>query len=166
MFFFYLTFFVSTMYSRKLIGEDVWNDNSDKPFTLGDTVTVVFSTLVAILSVGFTAPNLKIIQESAIASSDYFTLYEREPQMDFSQSIERPPRDQVLGKIEFKNVNFYYPSDPNKKMILKNLNITIEPGKKVALVGESGCGKSTTVNLIERLYETTSGEVLIDGIDY
>jgi ABC-type transport system involved in cytochrome bd biosynthesis fused ATPase/permease subunit len=50
-------------------------------------------------------------------------------------------------------------------MILKNLNITIEPGKKVALVGESGCGKSTTVNLIERLYETTSGEVLIDGID-
>ena len=165
MFFIYVTFFVSTMYSRKLIGEDVWNDNSDKPFTLGDTVTVVFSTLVAILSVGFTAPNLKIIQESAIASSDYFTLYEREPQMDFSQSIERPPREQVLGKIEFKNVNFYYPSDPNKKMILKNLNITIEPGKKVALVGESGCGKSTTVNLIERLYETTSGEVLIDGID-
>ena len=165
LFFIYVTFFVSTMYSRKLIGEDVWNDNSDKPFTLGDTVTVVFSTLVAILSVGFTAPNLKIIQESAIASSDYFTLYEREPQMDFSQSIERPPRDQVLGKIEFKNVNFYYPSDPNKKMILKNLNITIEPGKKVALVGESGCGKSTTVNLIERLYETTSGEVLIDGID-
>ena len=50
-------------------------------------------------------------------------------------------------------------------MILNNLNIIIEPGKKVALVGESGCGKSTTVNLLERLYETVSGEVLIDGID-
>ena len=165
LFFIYLTFFVALLYTRKLIGHEVWNDNSNSPFTLGDTVTVVFSTLVAILSIGITAPNIKIIQESAIASSDYFTLYEREPQMDFSQSIEKPPRDQVLGRIEFKNVCFYYPSDPNKRMILKNLNIVIEPGKKVALVGESGCGKSTTVNLIERLYEATSGEVLIDGID-
>ncbi len=165
LFFIYLTFFVATVYSRKLIGDEVWNDNSDSPFRLGDTVTVVFSTLIAILSIGITAPNIKIIQESAIASSDYFTLYEREPQMDFSQSIETPPRDQVYGRIEFKDVCFCYPSDPNKRMILKNLNIVIEPGKKVALVGESGCGKSTTVNLIERLYEATSGEVLIDGMD-
>ena len=165
LFFIYLTFFISTTYTRKLIGDEKWNDNAGKAFSLGDIVTCVFSTLVAILSIGFTAPNLKIIQESAIASSDYFTLYEREPQMDFSQSIEKPPRDQILGRIEFKNVNFYYPSDPNKRMILKNLNITIEPGKKVALVGETGCGKSTTVNLIERLYEATSGEVLIDGLD-
>ena len=165
LFFIYLTFFVSTMYSRKLIGEDKWNDNTDAPFTLGDIVTCVFSTLIAILSVGFTAPALKIIQESAIASSDYFTLYEREPQMDFSQSTEMPPRDQIQGKIEFKNVSFCYPSDPSKRVILKDLNLTIEPGKKVALVGESGCGKSTTVNLIERLYEATSGEVLIDGLD-
>ena len=165
LFFIYVTFFIASLYGRKLIGDEVWNDNSNSPFTIGDIITVVFSTLVSILSIGITAPNIKIIQESSIASSDYFTLYEREPQMDFSQSIEKPPRDQVKGKIEFKNVCFCYPSDPNKRMILKNLNILIEPGKKVALVGESGCGKSTTVNLLERLYETTSGEVLIDGID-
>ena len=165
LFFIYLTFFVAAVYGRKLVGDEVWNDNSGKPFSLGDMVTVVFSTLVAILSIGVTAPNIKIIQESAIASSDYFTLYEREPQMDFSQSIEKPPRDQVKGRIEFKDVCFYYPSDPNKRMILNNLNILIEPGKKVALVGESGCGKSTTVNLLERLYEASSGEVLIDGIN-
>ena len=165
LFFIYLTFFVALVYSRKLIGDEVWNDNSNSPFTLGDTVTVVFCSLIAILSIGLTAPNIKIIQESAIAASDYFTLYEREPQMDFSQSIEMPPRDQIQGRIEFRDVCFSYPSDPNHRMILKNLNLLIEPGKKVALVGESGCGKSTTVNLIERLYETTSGEVLIDGIE-
>ena len=164
-FFIYLTFFVACLYGRKLIGNEVWNDNSNKPFTFGDIITVIFSTLISILSIGVTAPNIKIIQESSIASSDYFTLYEREPRMDFSQSIEKPPRDQVKGKIEFRDVCFYYPSDPNKRQILKNLNMVIEPGKKVALVGESGCGKSTTVNLIERLYEATSGEVLIDGIE-
>ena len=165
LFIIYITFFVALLYARKLIGDEVWNDNSNRPFNLGDIVTVVFCTLIAILSIGLTAPNIKTIQESAIAASDYFTLYERDPQMDFSQSIEMPPRDQIEGRIEFRDVCFSYPSDPNQRMILKNLNIVIEPGKKVALVGESGCGKSTTVNLIERLYETTSGEVLIDGMD-
>ena len=51
----------------------------------------------------------------------------------------------MQGKIEFKDICFCYPSDKNKRMILKNINILIEQGKKVALVGESGCGKSTTV---------------------
>ena len=165
LFFIYVTFFVAALYSRKLIGDEVHNDNSGNIFNIGDIITVVFSTLISILSIGVTAPNIKIIQESSIASSDYFTLYERKPQMDLSQSVEMPPRDQVLGKIEFNNVCFNYPSDPTKRMILKNLNILIEPGQKVALVGESGCGKSTTVNLLERLYEPTSGEVLIDGIN-
>ena len=165
LFFVFFSFFIAALYSRKLLGDEKWNDNSGAIFTLGDIVTVVFSTLIAILSIGVTAPNIKIIQESSIASSDYFTLYEREPQMDFSKSVEKPPRDKVKGKIEFKDICFYYPSDKNKRMILKNLNIVVEPGKKVALVGESGCGKSTTVNLLERLYEATSGEVLIDGIN-
>ena len=165
LFFVFFSFFIAALYSRKLLGDEKWNDNSGTIFTLGDIVTVVFSTLIAILSIGVTAPNIKIIQESSIASSDYFTLYEREPQMDFSKSVEKPPREKVKGKIEFKDICFYYPSDKNKRMILKNLNIVVEHGKKVALVGESGCGKSTTVNLLERLYEATSGEVLIDGIN-
>ena len=62
-------------------------------------------------------------------------------------------------------MKFIYPSDSNKRLILDGLNLVFEPGKKIALVGESGCGKSTTVNLIERLYESTEGEILIDDID-
>jgi len=85
--------------------------------------------------------------------------------MDYSQSIQRPPSSEIQGRIEFRNVNFSYPSDQENKLILSNLNLMIEPGKKVALVGESGCGKSTIVNLIERLYDVTEGQVLIDGID-
>ena len=99
-----------------------------------------------------------------MASSDYFTLYEREPKINLSESTLKPPKDKILGKVEFKNVTFIYPSDKNKRKILDNLNMTFEPGKKIALVGESGCGKSTIVNLIERLYEPTEGIISIDGI--
>ena len=165
LFFVFMTFFVAIMYSRILIGDQKENDNTGKPFTPGDVMIVVLCTLIAVMSLGSVAPNIKIIQESAIASSDYFTLYERVPKIDLSNSNLKPDRDSIKGKIEFKNVDFIYPSDPNRRKILNNLNLTIEAGKKVALVGESGCGKSTTVNLIERLYECESGDVEIDGIN-
>ena len=151
-------------YGRTLVKKDL-NSNTGKDFTGADVIGVTFSTLMAIMGFGLIAPNIKIIQESCTAASDYFTLVEREPAMDLSQSVEKPPRDEIKGRIEFKNVVFKYPSDPNERIILKGINLLFEPGKKVALVGESGCGKSTTVNLIERLYETTAGDIYIDGID-
>ena len=163
-FFLNLSMTIAMLYGRTLVKND-FNSNKGRDFTGSDVMTVTFSTLMAIMGFGLIAPNVKIIQESCTASSDYFTLVEREPAMDFKQSVEKPPRESIKGKIEFKNVVFKYPSDPNERIILKGLNLIFEPGKKVALVGESGCGKSTTVNLIERLYETTSGEVLIDGIE-
>ena len=76
-----------------------------------------------------------------------------------------PDKDSIHGKIEFKNIKFIYPSDKSQRPILNGLNLEIEAGKKVAFVGESGCGKSTTVNLIERLYDPAEGQILIDGID-
>ena len=120
---------------------------------------------MGIAGVGMIAPSIKTIQESCSAASDYFNLYERKPEMDLSQSSKRPPLENIQGLIEFKGVDFYYPSDPNKRLILNGIDLLFEPGKKVALVGESGCGKSTTVNLIERLYDICGGELLIDGLD-
>ncbi len=163
-FFLNCSFVIAILYGRTLIKHEI-NTNKGRDFTGADVMTAAFCTLMGIMGIGLTAPNLKIVQESCTATSDYFTLYEREPQMDFSQSIEKPPRDSVQGRIEFRDIKFIYPSDPNNRVILEHLNLVFEPGKKVALVGESGCGKSTTVNLIERLYEATGGEVLIDGID-
>ena len=155
---------IAIIYGRTLIGKK-YNYNKGRDFRGPDVASASLSTLMGIIGLGIGAPNLKVIQEACTATSDYFTLYEREPQMDNSQSVEKPPRDQILGKIEFKDVKFIYPSDPNKRVILEGLNLLFEPGKKVALVGESGCGKSTTVNLIERLYETCGGEIIIDGLD-
>ena len=158
-FFYYLSFFVCIIYAKSLLAKD---NPSIKP---GDVMTVCFTTTMAINSFGMMAPNISIIQEACIGASDYFTLVDREVQIDESNSTYRPPRESVKGRIEFKNIEFIYPSDVNKRKILDGLNLVFEPGQKVALVGESGCGKSTIVNLIERLYESTDGEVLIDGVN-
>ena len=164
MFFLNCTMFISLLYGRTLIQKDI-NSNKGRSFTGGDVITVTFCTLMGVMGIGMIAPNIKIVQESCTASSDYFTLYEREIPMDFSKSTEKPDLDKIKGHIVFKDVLFRYPNDENKRIILNRLNLEIEPGKKVALVGESGCGKSTTVNLIERLYESSEGEILIDDIE-
>jgi ATP-binding cassette subfamily B (MDR/TAP) protein 1 len=67
-------------------------------------------------------------------------------------------------RIEFQNVSFAYPSRPGR-LALDNLTITVEPGQTLALVGQSGSGKSTTVSLLERFYEPDSGRILVDGCD-
>lgn len=71
--------------------------------------------------------------------------------------------EEITGSIEFRNVSFSY---NEKEIILENFNLKIEAGQTIALVGETGSGKSTIVNLACRFYEPTKGEVLIDGIDY
>ena len=68
------------------------------------------------------------------------------------------------GEIEFRNVWFRYPTRKND-WILKGLNLKILPNETVALVGESGCGKSTIVSLILRFYEVNDGSILLDGVD-
>ncbi|MDR3215735.1 MAG: ABC transporter ATP-binding protein/permease [Bacilli bacterium] len=71
--------------------------------------------------------------------------------------------DEIVGKIEFKNVWFRY--HKKSDYVLKDFSLTINPGESVALVGESGAGKSTICNLINRYYEIDKGEILIDGIN-
>lgn len=66
------------------------------------------------------------------------------------------------GVIEFKNVNFGY---PDEDIILKNFNLKLEPNKKIAIVGESGQGKSTLFNLLTRVFDVNSGEITLDGIN-
>jgi ATP-binding cassette subfamily B (MDR/TAP) protein 1 len=70
----------------------------------------------------------------------------------------------VKGQVEFKNVGFCYPARAQVP-ILQGLNLLAEPGQTLAIVGASGCGKSTIVSLLERFYDPASGQVLLDGVD-
>ena len=159
-----LIVFVGLMYGRTLIGKD-YNSFRGRDLSGGDITLTFFSMSTFISSIAEVAVNLQYVQLSLAATSDYFNLYERKPQMDFSNSIEKPNLSDIRGQIDFNNVNFYYPSDYNKKLILNGMNINFEAGKKIALIGQSGCGKSTLVNLIVRLYDITGGEILLDGMD-
>lgn len=69
----------------------------------------------------------------------------------------------ITGRLEFKNVSFKYPGHPDAKYVLKNLSFVIEAGQKAAIVGESGCGKSTMMLLMQRFYPF-EGEITLDGV--
>ena len=73
-------------------------------------------------------------------------------------------RSVARGEVEFKNVSFRYYKTSDEK-VLDNINLTIRPGETVGIIGSTGCGKTTLVSMIPRLYDVDEGEVLVDGID-
>ena len=99
--------------------------------------------------------------QAAMASSErIFKLLDTEPKLlDAEDAYEMPA---ITGKVQFANVAFAYnPAEP----ILHHINLTAEPGQRIALVGETGAGKSTMIRLIARFFDVTDGAILIDGHD-
>lgn len=100
-------------------------------------------------------------QRFSAASDKVMETYYSQPEIvDRPGAIDRPERFQ--GRIEFKNVSFQYAD--GKLPILRNVSFTAEPGETIAIMGETGCGKTSLIQLIPRFYEPTEGEVLVDGI--
>lgn len=91
----------------------------------------------------------------------YYTI-DRQPEID--STLDSGELPDLSGDIEFKDVEFRYPSRKDVQ-ILKKLNLVIPAGKTVGLVGSSGCGKSTTLQLLQRYYDPEAGQVLINGVD-
>lgn len=97
------------------------------------------------------------------ATQQLKTLFDRKPEID-SWSPDGERMNHIEGTIEFRDVHFRYPTRPEQP-VLRGLNLTVQPGQYVALVGASGCGKSTTIALMERFYDPLSGGVFVDGRD-
>jgi ABC superfamily ATP binding cassette transporter, membrane protein len=93
---------------------------------------------------------------------DFLEEKEEEPEVEkslFSQIVNKNRK--LHGEVEFRNVNFSYDVKP----VIKNFSVKIEPGMQVAIVGPTGAGKTTIVNLLMRFFDPNDGEILIDGVD-
>ncbi|XP_078199083.1 phosphatidylcholine translocator ABCB4 isoform X4 [Callithrix jacchus] len=134
-----------------------------KEYTIGNAMTVFFSILIGAFSVGQAAPCIDAFANARGAAYVIFDIIDNNPKIDsFSERGHKP--DSITGNLEFNDVHFSYPSRANIK-ILKGLNLKVQSGQTVALVGSSGCGKSTMVQLIQRLYDPDEGTINIDGQD-
>ncbi|KAI7808305.1 putative bile salt export pump [Triplophysa rosa] len=99
--------------------------------------------------------------KAKIAAAQMFKLLDRIPKISISDTDGQRWED-FKGKVEFKGCRFTYPSRPDIQ-VLRGLNVSVSPGQTLAFVGSSGCGKSTSVQLMQRFYDPDEGEVLIDG---
>uniref|UniRef100_A0A8C0RD44 P-type phospholipid transporter n=1 Tax=Canis lupus familiaris TaxID=9615 RepID=A0A8C0RD44_CANLF len=134
-----------------------------KEYTIGNAMTVFFSILIGAFSVGQAAPCIDSFANARGAAYAIFNIIDSNPKIDsFSERGHKP--DSIKGNLEFIDVHFSYPARADVK-ILKGLNLKVQSGQTVALVGNSGCGKSTTVQLMQRLYDPDEGMINIDGQD-
>lgn len=95
------------------------------------------------------------------AAQELKILFDRKPAID-AWSEDGARLESCEGNIEFRDVHFRYPTRPEQP-VLRGLNLTVAPGQYIALVGASGCGKSTTIQLLERFYDPLVGGIYVDG---
>ncbi|XP_044284634.1 ATP-dependent translocase ABCB1-like [Varanus komodoensis] len=132
-------------------------------YDIGTVLIVFFSVVIGAFSIGQASPNLEYLANARGAAYEVFRIIKKPRHIDSSSGEGLKP-DKFQGEIEFKNIHFSYPSRPDAH-ILKGLNLKIQPGKTIALVGSSGCGKSTAIQLLQRFYDPVEGQVTIDGHD-
>ncbi len=138
-------------------GQMVITGNSE--ISLGLLVSFVSYASMFYTPINFFANMSDSYQNTLASAEKILDIVDAEPENNFGKGNTL---DRMQGKIEFKNVNFAF--DRSKK-VLSNINLTIEPGDIVGIVGTTGSGKSTLINLLMRYYDDYDGEILVDGVN-
>ena len=128
-------------------------------FTPGEFAAFVGALLMLISPIKKLTGINEQIQVGFAAAISIFSVMDEKKEIDTGKKKLK----KITGHIEFKNVSFSY--EKSKKPILNNINLKIKPGEKIALVGKSGGGKTSLVNLIPRFYDLDSGSILIDKVN-
>ena len=158
----FLWFVIFCMYALGFYyGWKVSTEDSD--FSIGKLLAVFFLVLNGVFSLGNGGPYASTSASSRAAAYEAFKIIDRQPEIDsWSDSGEKI--ETMQGDIEYSQVEFSYPSRPDIP-ILRGADIRIKAGSTIALVGQSGCGKSTCIQLLQRFYDPVRGAVRIDGVD-
>ena len=128
----------------------------------GRTTAVFFCVMIAGFMLGMVGPAVQALQKSRQAAARLYRVIDRRPAIDTSKRGGRELPN-MAGKITLRHVHFRYPTA--ERDIFSDINLEITAGETVALVGESGAGKSTVARLVSRFYDPQQGQVLIDGVD-
>ncbi|XP_074509784.1 ATP-dependent translocase ABCB1 isoform X1 [Sebastes fasciatus] len=132
-------------------------------YTIGTLLIVFFAVIIGAFTMGQAAPNVETFASARGGAHKVYRIIDHKPVIDsYSEAGFKP--DSITGNIEFKNIHFSYPSRPDIT-VLNNLSLSVKSGQTIALVGSSGCGKSTTIQLLQRFYDPKEGSVNIDGHD-
>ena len=131
--------------------------------TLGDLMMFLVYLLMLLGPLAVLTQSAASFQNSLAGLDRVLDLLAEPREMTSSQPTTRIQRQNFNGKILFEDVSFAYPK--TEKMALEEINLSIEPGETIALVGPSGAGKTTLCNLVARFYDPTSGRILIDDAD-
>ncbi|KAI3634636.1 hypothetical protein MIR68_007017 [Amoeboaphelidium protococcarum] len=133
----------------------------------GDVLTVLFVIIISALQIYNAGTALQVIKDGREVAQKLFEIIESKPAIytgdDDGYSFGLEPKS-LKGDIEFKSVTFSYPSRKNQ-VVLKDYSLKVDAGKTVALVGFSGSGKSTIIQLLERFYDVFEGGVYVDGVN-
>ncbi|WVZ99468.1 hypothetical protein U9M48_044759, partial [Paspalum notatum var. saurae] len=131
--------------------------------TFSDVFKAYFTLFMAMIGVSQTSAMASDSAKANDSATSIFSILDRKSLID-SSSEEGSTLENVKGDIDFKHVGFKYPSRPDVQ-IFTDFTLSIPSGKTVALVGQSGSGKSTVISLLERFYEPDTGAILLDGVE-
>ena len=156
-----LGFFIASVFLKN----QVTNAITGKPYSVGDILTVFFSILMASFTPSRAAPSLKAFAIAKVAAAKAFSIIDRKSQISTDDPNGQKP-SHIEGNIRFDKVTFAYPLKP-ERTILDQISFDIRKNEKTALVGESGCGKTTSMQLIERFYDIANGHgsITLDGVE-
>ncbi|KAF9804799.1 hypothetical protein SFRURICE_007702 [Spodoptera frugiperda] len=152
---------IGLVYGIRLVLEDRDKSEEERRYVVGVVFSVLFNVYMATQSITLCVPHFEVFAAARGAAATVYYLLEREPAIDSLSTQGLSPR-RVVGNISFEDIHFNYPSRPDVK-VLKGFSLHIKAGECVALVGSSGCGKSTILQLLQRLYDPQSGSVKLDG---